>query len=102
MTFFPLGTVVLVSKSWRIATNHQMTRLKYHSTSCHNITDAAVQALASCPNHYDSTNITDAAVQALASSCPNLTTVSLLYCRNITDAAVQALAISCPGCTIRQ
>ena len=94
MAFSLYEIASLVSKSWRVAKNHQTTRLKCRST----ISDAAVQALAnSCPNltTIDLTycdKITDAAVQALANSCPNLTSDNLRGCHNITDAAAQALA----------
>ena len=44
-------------------------------------------------------NLTDGAVEALASHCPGLTTVNLCGCDNLTDGAVEALASHCRGLT---
>ena len=99
--FLKRDIATLVSKAWRTARNQQTTRVKCH----HNITDAAVLALAKgCPNLttinlYGCRNITDAAVVALAEHCPNLTKSFLFSCANITDAAVIALAKHCRNLT---
>ena len=91
--FLDRDTATLVAKSWRVAKNQQVTRVKCRS----NITDTAIKALANrCPNLTSidlagCTNITDTAITALATHCPNLTTIFLDGCTNITDTAKDSL-----------
>ena len=59
----------------------------------HNLTDAAAQHLAQCPqlqavDFAGCRNLTDAAAQHLA-QCPQLQTVYFAGCENLTDAATQ-------------
>ena len=66
---------------------------------CGNLTDAAAEHLARCPqlqtvNFALGRNLTDAAAQHLA-RCRGLQTVDFRFCGNLTDAAAQRLA-QCP------
>ena len=76
-----------------------------HLSRCFNLTDGAVEALAShCPglttvNLSRCSNLTDGAVEALASHCPELTSVNLSRCSKLTDDAVEVLASHCRGLT---
>ena len=67
---------------------------------CSNISDAALEAVASgCKQltslHLEGCDITDAAVQAVASACKQLTALHLGGC-DISDAAVEAVEAACP------
>ena len=102
MGFLDRDTATLVAKSWRVAKNQQVNRVKCRS----NITDTAIKALANrCHWNLTSidlagcTNITDTVITALATHCRNLTTIVLDGCTNITDTAITALASHCANLT---
>ena len=101
--FFPLGTAVLVSKSWRTLKCQQMTCLKPNCL-CHLITNAVVVALAnSCRNltviNLSNTQVTDIGAEALANGCRNLTTIEL-YGTQVTEECKQEMDDAHPTLTI--
>ena len=71
-------------------------RMTANFAGCGNLTDAAAQQLAQCPqlqtvNFEGCPKLTDAAAKHLA-QCPQLQTVKFYRCENLTDAAAQHLA----------
>ena len=62
-------------------------------TGCHKLQNVEAWPSELTTVHLDDCrNLTDGAVEALASHCPGLTTVNLENCSNLTDGAVDALA----------
>jgi len=74
-------------------------------TGCEWLTDAGVRAFALTAGRSlrtvdlsGNTDIGDAAVQALASSCPLVTSLTLISCHRLTDHGARSAAASPPTC----